>query len=116
MYQIGEEVWAIIHHTDTPKRVIIKDIFLQDPDTQYAIPIYVVTYKNREFNVVNQDVYPTQIDAEIYWALSIKQYIEYTLKNQDLFATDEYEIANKKADKIVQKYANQAPHLLLKYF
>ena len=116
MYQIGETVWAIIHFADTPKEVKINDIYMRDSNTLYEIPIYLVQYKSRTFEVINQDVYPTQIDAEIYWALLIKQDYEYTIKNKDMFATDDYEIANLKADIIIQKYADQAPHLLLKYF
>jgi len=116
MYQVGDTVWAIIHFADNPKEVIINDIYMRDSNTIYEIPTYIVQYKNRTFDIINQDVYPTQMDAEIYWALLIKQDYEYTKKNRDLFATDDYDLANAKADKIIQKYADQAPHLLLKYF
>ncbi len=116
MYQIDDTVWAIIHFVDTPKEVRITDIYMRDQNTLYEIPTYVVQYKSRSFEVINQDVYPTQMDAEIYWALLIKQDYEYTMVNPKIFATDDYEIANLKADTIIQKYADQAPHLLLKYF
>ncbi|RLC46358.1 MAG: hypothetical protein DRH57_06225 [Candidatus Cloacimonadota bacterium] len=116
MYPVGDTVWAIIHFSDIPKKVIINDIYMRDPQTIYEVPTYIVQYKSRTFEVVNQDIYPTQMDAEIYWALLIKQDHEYTKRNKDLFATDDYEIANRKADIIIQKYADQAPHLLLKYF
>jgi len=116
MYPVGDTVWAIIHFSDTPKEVIINDIYMRDPQTIYEIPTYIVQYKSRTFEVINQDIYPTQMDAEIYWALLIKQDYAYTKKNKEMFATDDYEIANHKADIIIQKYADQAPHLLLKYF
>lgn len=109
MYQIGDKMWAVLHFSDTPKEVTIISVIP-------PLPSYGVIYKSREFLIPNQDIYPTQIDAEIYWALVIKQDYEYTLKNPSLFATDDYEIANLKADIIIQKYADQAPHLLLKYF
>jgi hypothetical protein len=116
MYQVNDIVWAIINFADTPKEVKIIDIYLQDQNTLYENPTYVVQYKNRMFDIINQDVYPTKIDAEIYWALLIKQDYEYVDKNKDLFATDDYEIANLKANIILQKYADKQPHLLLKYF
>jgi len=116
MYQINSKVWGIINVFDSPKEVIIEDIFYSDGNTTNTVINYNVKYKNRLFEISNVDIYPTQIDAEIYWAVFIMDDYQQTLKYPDLFLTDEFEIANYKAEKIIKKYAQSYPHLLLKYF
>ena len=97
---------------DTPKETTVIDQLYAGG---YRVD-YLVQYKNRQFTVPNINIYPTQIDAEIFWAVMIREDYEKTLDYPDLFATDDYEIANLKAETIIKKYAESHPHLLLKYF
>ena len=110
MYQIGETVWVIIDKFDTPKECIVVAVF-----TQNNRLIYNVLYKYRNFRISNVDVYPTQIIANIYWAICIQEDYYKTLEFPDLFLTDDYERAQYKAKKILSNYVDEIPHLLLKY-
>lgn len=94
---------------DSPKKTKILNV-----STHNNIS-YLVQYRNREFEVRNENVYPTQIDAEIYWSILIKQEYEQTLLINDFFLTDEFEIAHLKALKLLNKYSNESPDILLKY-
>ena len=116
MYQINSKVWAIINKFDSPKEVTIEDVFYSAGNTVNTVVNYNVKYKNRLFEVSNVDIYPTQIDADIYWSTFVMEDYQQTLNYPDLFSTDEYEIANCKAEKIIKKYAESHPHLILKYF
>lgn len=116
MYQIGEKVWSVIYQFDTPKETIVIDVRTSISNISGSSLDYIVQYKQREFEVKNYDVYPTQIEAEIYWSVLTLQDYEKTLQLGDLFsATDDYEIAATKAKYLMEKYTETHPHLILKY-
>lgn len=95
---------------DTPKKTKILNII----STRASLK-YLVQYKYREFEVRNEDVYPNKIDAEIHWAIFVMQEYDKTLEINDFFITDEFEIANFKALKLLNKYSLDSPDILLKY-
>jgi len=111
MYQIDSKMWSIIYKFDTPKLVTIKDIITTKNSLKYK-----VEYKNRLFEILNMDMYPSKIDADIFWAITMQEEFKYTQKHPTLFMTDEFEIAVRKADKIILYYAENNPDILLKYF
>lgn len=115
MYQIGETVWAIINMFDIPKKVKIKGIEYGDNASSIVTIKYRVQYKMKEFIIMNEDIYPTQIDAEIYWAICIQQYYRHTLEIPDLYITDDFIRANNKAKRLIHEYAEKSPDKLLKY-
>ena len=112
MYFPKEIVWVVLYKFDSPKKCKI----ISRIKDEIKITGYKVKYKHRIFEVSNVDVYPTQIDAEIYWSVLIhKEYIE-TLKYPDLYITDDFERANTIALKLISKYIDSVPHILFKYF
>lgn len=115
MFQIGDTAWAIINHFDRPKKVEIINVYAAINNSSGIIKEYGVQYKQREFTVRNVDIYPTQIDADIYWAICIQQDYDQTLQHPDFYLTDDYERANLIATKILSEYADTVPHILLKY-
>lgn len=116
MYQNGNTVWAVIHKFSRPKECIIKNrksmCNLLNGET---VSIYTVEYKHRFYEIRNEDTYPTQIDADIYWSLLIQDDYYQSLKYPDLFLTDEYEMAFTTASDILRYYAEEYPHILMKY-
>ena len=115
MYQIDDKVWAIIHQFDTPKEVKITAIKQSICNVAGNIIHYVVKYKHKEFEINNTEVYPDKETADIFWSILMIQDYEQTLKIPELFATDDYEIANTKAKKLIAQYIETHPDLLLKY-
>lgn len=113
MYQLDENVWVILNMFDIPKECTVVEIHHRDDDG--TLKGYTVQYKHRFFKVYNEDVYPTQIDAEIFWAIIIQQEHYQALNHTKLFLTDDYERAFNLASKILSKYAEECPHILLKY-
>jgi len=111
MYQIDSKMWGIVYKFDTPKLVIIKDII----ETKNSL-IYKVKYKNKLFDIFNIDIYPSKIEADIFWSITIQEEFKYTQKQPSLFMTDEFEFAVRKANKILLYYADNNPDILLKYF
>lgn len=109
MYSINEKVWAIIDYFDQPKESVIVEIVQSKKVLKYKIK-----YKSKIFEIDNKDVYPDQIEAEIFWAIQMIDEYDNTLKS-DMFSTDDYEIAKLKAQKIIEKYTNTHPETLLKY-
>lgn len=115
MYQPGETVWAVIYSFDTPKKCVVVDTISKHEKSNYGVFKYIVKYKHKEYTVKNVDVYPTQIDAEIFWAIFIQQQYYVTLQHPDIFLTDDFERADRLATQLLSKYAETSPHLLLKY-
>ena len=115
MYKVDDYVWAIINPIDTPKYVVITDVSETHTNTVGVKITYTVQYKNRKFDISNENVYPDQKTAEIFWSILILQDYEYTVKNPDLFATDDFEIASLKAKKLLEKYIETDPDLIFKY-
>ena len=114
MYQINEKVWSVIYPFDTPKETIIINVNKTFSNIVGVAKSYNVLYKNREFEVQNHDIYPTKIEAEIYWSILTIQDYEQSLTLPDLIATDDYEIAYIKAQQLIFKYTETHPHLILK--
>lgn len=115
MYQQNETVWAILYPFDPPKKCIIVEAMTLFVKKNGGKVRYIVQYKHKKFQVKNVDVYPNQMDAEIYWAVCIQEDYHNTLKYPDMFLTDDYERADRIATEILSKYAEKVPHLLLKY-
>ncbi len=115
MFQVGEKVWGIINIFAPPKEVIVKDTLLNAHTQNFKITEYIVQYKNREFHVSNENLYYDQKEAEIYWAILVKQDYESTLLYPELFNTDDFERANIIASVILEKYVETDPDILLKH-
>lgn len=113
MYPKDTIVWAIIDKFDRPKECTIVSIIFNSTETM--VIGYVVRYMYRTFEIDNVDVYPTQIDAEIYWAIVIQSEYYKTLNHPDFFLTDDYERANNIASEIISDYIEKSPHILFKY-
>lgn len=114
MYKVNDEVWAIIYPFDTPKKCVVADVNITGGSFKY-VEEYIVKYNYKLFKVRNVDVYPTKIDADIYWAVCIQEDYANTLKHKDIFLTDDYERANMIATKLLSEYADKIPHILIKY-
>ena len=111
MFQIGDIVWSIIYYFDRPKKTTIKNIIITD-----AIPKeYIVTYDNRDYIIRNENIYPTQMDADIYWSIQIQQDFEITQLIPTLYSTDDFERANKLALSVLSNYVENFPDKLIKY-
>jgi len=115
MYQIDETIWVVIHPFDTPKETRVINTISSFSNVYGEKRDYLVKYKNREFELREEDVYPDKKTADIFWSIMILQDYENTLKYPDMFLTDEYEIAAKKAKQLLNLYTETDPDLLLKY-
>jgi hypothetical protein len=108
MMKLGDTVvWAQINVFDIPK----KSILIDDTHKEY----YIVRYTHRIYNIDKKDIYFNKHDAELIWAICMQESYNHTLEFPDVYLTDDYERANDIATKLLSKYAENQPHLLVKY-
>lgn len=108
-----EQCWAIINFFDPPKQAKIIDYILRKDAT---ISKYKVKYKNRFFEIRCEDVFVDEIEANIFWAVTIRN--EYALSEAimpEMFMTDDFIRADMKAAEILSKYSDICPDIILKY-
>lgn len=111
MFLLYEKVWVIISYYDIPKPAVIIDYQVLSNDRHS----YKIQYKDQTQWVRNEYIYSSQSDAEIHWAIMMQEELEIVKNNLDIFGSvDACYQANKKAKKLLKKYIENHPDLLLK--
>lgn len=115
MHAISEYVWAVVDPFEPPKKCKILDIILPTAYSNTTNTTYILRYESTDFEVYHLYVYSEQTQAEICWAMEFKSVFDHISKHPKIYDPTEYIKGNKLSTEILEKYARNLPHLLIKH-
>ena len=115
VHNVGDVVWSFISPLEPPKKCKVLDIQTIINNVGNSQKVYILRHKKHDFDMKPHYVFSNKIEAEIHWAICFQQAYENTVNNLKMLDSHDYDKSKLLADRILRRYSDTYPELLVKY-